>query len=196
MKNFIGGLFKNRENAERAVNALYKKGLDEGSINMLHCTHAKEAVLLEKNPSIKSIGKGALTGALILGGVGTLIGLLVGFGVIRVPGLDPSASQVLPFQITWQFILAASLSGLLLGAWTGIILGAATRLAMPQYHKVDAQRPTKGDLLLAVQANDSARVSQVKLTMKEYGAVGFEEFADKWDQEVWSELKGKTPQAQ
>ncbi len=178
---------KTRQNAERARNALREKGLDDGSINILQCTHDKEAVILEKNPSIKSIGKGALTGAMILGGIGAAIGLLVGWGVIRLPSLEPSASQALPFQITWQFILAATLGGLLLGALTGAILGAATRLAMPQYRKLDTfQQASKGDLLLAVQADSIARINTVKSTMQENGAVSLDEFKDHWDPEIWS----------
>jgi hypothetical protein len=194
MKNFIGGLFKNRQNAEKARNALREKGLDDGSINMLQCTHDKEAVILEKNPSIKSIGKGALTGAMILGGIGGAIGLLVGLGVLRVPSLEPDASVALPFQITWQFILAATLGGLLLGAWTGAILGAATRLAMPQYRKLDTfQQANKGDLLLTIQADSIARINTVKSTLQENGAVSLEEFKDHWDPEIWSVLSEETP---
>jgi hypothetical protein len=195
MKRFIGGLFKSRENAERARNDLRKKGLDDASINMLKCTHDKEAVILERTPSIKSIGKGALTGAMILGGVGAAIGLLVGWGVIQLPSLEPEASQALPFQITWQFILAATVSGLFLGALTGAILGVATRLAMPKYRKIDtAQEPTKGDLLLAVQADDSVRRNQVKSSMQENGAVNLEEFSDGWDREIWSVMEEETSQ--
>jgi len=189
MKNFIGGLFKSRENAESAVNTLREKGLDDGTINMLQCTHDKEAVILENNPSIKSIGKGALTGAMIFGGVGAVIGLLVGLGVIHIPSLEPSASQALPFQITWQFIAAATVSGMLLGGLTGAILGAATRLAMPQYRKLDTfQQASKGDLLLAVQADSIDRINRVKSTLQENGAVSLEEFKESWDSEIWSVL--------
>lgn len=189
MKNFIGGLFKNKETAEKARNALHEKGLDDGSINLLQCTHEKEAVILEKTPSIKSIGKGALTGATILGGVGALLGLLVGLGIIRLPSLEPSASQALPFQITGQFIFTATLAGMLLGGLTGAILGVATRLAMPQYRKLDTfQQASKGDLLLAVQADSIARINTVKSTMQENGAVSLEEFKDNWDPEIWSIL--------
>jgi hypothetical protein len=195
MKNFIGGLFKNRENAERARNALRENGLDNGVIHILQCTHDKQAVILENNPSIQSIGKGALTGALILGGVGAVIGLLVGVGVIRLPSLEQSASQALPFQITWQFIFTAILAGALLGGLTGAILGAATRLAMPQYRKLDTfQQASKGDLLLAVQADGIARVNKVKSTMQENGAVSLEEFKDNWDPEIWSVLDEQTSQ--
>jgi len=195
MKTFIGGLFKNKENAEGARNALRDNGLDERSINMLQCTHDKKAVVLDKNPSIQSIGKGALTGALILGGIGAILGLLVGLNIIHIPSLDPSSAQALPFQITWQYIFTSVVTGIIFGGITGAILGAATRLAMPQYRKVDtAQEASKGDLLLAVEADDPSRVNKVKSTMREYGAVSFEEFKDQWDPEVWSVLNEETPQ--
>jgi hypothetical protein len=191
MKNFIGGLFKNRENAERARKALRAKGLDDGAINMLQCTHEREGVMVN-NPSAKSIAMGALTGALILGGVGGVIGLLVGFNVIHIPSLGPASAQALPFQITWQYILTSVVTGLIFGGVTGAILGTATRLAMAPYRKVDTSPANKGDLLLAVQANDSARANQVKSTMEENGAIDFEEFNERWDPEIWSIVDEKS----
>lgn len=151
---------------------------------MLECTHDKDAVVLDHNPSIKSIGKGALTGALILGGIGAALGLLVGLDVIRIPGLEPAGGATLPFQITWQYVLSSLIAGTLLGILTGAILGTAVRLAMPKYRTVDTgQNANKGDLMLALQTNDMRRMSQARSMMKEHGAVRFEE---NWDKEVWS----------
>ena len=187
MKNFIGGVFKSRQDAERAYGALREKGFEESSIQTLQCTHEPQAVVLDKNPSIKSIGRGALTGALILGGIGAVIGLLVGLGIIRIPGLEPSGGETLPFQITWQLILSAMITGLLFGVWTGGIIGAAVRLAMAPYRKVDTpQSANKGDLMVAVQANEGDRSARARALMKENGAVRFEEFSENWDPEIWS----------
>lgn len=195
MKNFIGGLFNNRKEAERARRALRENGLEETSINMLLCTHEKEAVVLEKNPSIKSIGKSALTGAMILGGIGGVIGLLVGLGIIPFPSLEPSGGQTLPFQITWQFVFSATAAGVLLGGLTGAILGAAARLVVPQYRKVDtSQEANKGDLMLAVQASDTGSENKARSIMKEHGAVRFESFEEQWDPEVWSVFDEQAPQ--
>lgn len=195
MKNFIGGLFKSREDAERARMALRENGLDEGAINMLLCTHDKKAVVLNENPSIKSIGRGAVTGALILGGIGAVLGLLVGMGIIHIPSLEPSGGETLPFQITWQFILTAVITGLLFGVWTGAILGAATRLAMAPYRKVDTlQDANKGDLMLAVEENDTRKGGRARSIMKKYGAVRFEEFKEQWDPDVWSVFDEHSPQ--
>ena len=195
MKKFIGGLFKNREEAEEARNALQESGMDQTSIHLLQCTHEKEAVVLEENPSIKSIGKGALTGALLLGGIGAILGLLVGIGVIHIPGLGPEGAQALPFQITWQYILTSVMTGLLFGVWTGAILGAAARLVMAPYRKVGtSQAVNKGDLMLAAQTSDKIKDSQARSIMQEHGAVRVEEFQETWDPEVWSVLNEEIQQ--
>ena len=186
MKNFIGGFFKNREDAELARKALGESGFDESSLNMLECTHENEAVVLKENPSIQSIGIGALLGALILGGLGALLGLLVGLGIIHIPGLE-SAGPTELFQITGEFILTSLATGLIFGVVTGAILGVASRLLMSKYKKVDTSHGVnKGDLMLAVEANDIRRETKARLTMKEYGAVKFDEFRDTWDTEIWS----------
>jgi hypothetical protein len=196
MKNFIGGLFKNREDAEMARKALRENGFEEASIHLLECTHEKEAVVLKEKPTIQSIAIAALIGAVILGGIGTVLGLLVGLGMIQLPVLDPSGGQALPFEITWEYTLTSVATGLIFGVATGAILGAATRLVMAQYKTVDTpQKANKGDLMLAVQTNDMRRETQARSTLKEYGAVRFEEFREKWDTEVWSVFEEEASQA-
>lgn len=196
MKNFIGGLFRNREDAEMARKALHENGFEEGSIHMLECTHEKEAVVLKEKPTIQSIAIAALIGAVLLGGVGAVLGLLVGLGVIQLPVLDPSGGPTPPFEITREYTLISLATGLIFGVVTGAILGTATRLAMAQYKTVDSsQEPNKGDLMLAVQTNDMRRETKARSTMKEYGAVRFEEFREKWDTEVWSVFEEEASQA-
>jgi hypothetical protein len=194
MKNFIGGLFKNREDAELALKALRESGFEESSLNMLECTHQSEAVVLKENPSIQSIGVGALIGALIIGGLGALLGLLVGLGILHIPGLEPAGRATVPFQITWEFIFTSLATGIIFGVVTGAILGVAGRLLLARYKKVDTSHGVKqGDRMLAVEANDIRKETKARLTMKEYGAVKFEEFRDKWDTEIWSVFEEEVP---
>lgn len=195
MRNFIGGLFTNRHDAELARKALLEQGIENSSINMLECTHDKEAVVLNKQPSIQSIGIGALIGAFLIGGLGALLGLLVGMGVIQLPSLEPSGGQTLPFEINSQFMMSSVLTGIIFGVVTGVILGVAARLVMVRYRKVDTSRGiNKGDLMVAVEANDIRKETKAKLTMKEYGARKFEEFRDMWDTEIWDVSKEEIPQ--
>jgi hypothetical protein len=195
MRNFIGGLFSNRKDAELAHKALLENGIEDASINVLECTHEQDAVVLNKQPSIQSIGIGALIGAILIGGLGALLGLLVGFGMIHIPSLEPSGGQTVPFEINGQFIMTSVLTGIIFGVVTGIILGAAARLLMVRYRKVDTSHGVnKGDLMVAVEANDIRKETKAKLTMKEYGARKFEEFRDMWDTEIWSPSKEEIPQ--
>ncbi len=196
MKHFIGGLFKNREDAVLARKALREDGFDEASLNMLESTHQNEAVVLKENPSIQSIGVGALVGALVIGGLGAVLGLLIGLGVIRIPGLEPTGGQTIPFRITGEFTLTSLATGLIFGVVTGAILGVASRLLMSGYKKVDTSKGiNQGDLMLAVETSDIRKETRVRLTMKEYGAVKFEEFRDTWDTEIWSVFDEEAPQS-
>jgi hypothetical protein len=196
MKHFLGGLFKNREDVVLARKALRDEGFDESTLNMLECTHQNEAVVLKENPSIQSIGVGAVVGALLIGGLGAALGALVGMGILRIPGLEPTGGQTVPFAITGEFFLTSLATGLIFGVVTGAILGVASRLLMARYKKVDTSEGIKqGDLMLAVETPDIRKETRARLTMKEYGAVKFDEFRDTWDTEVWSVFDEETQQA-
>jgi hypothetical protein len=192
MKNFIGGLFKTRENTERARQALQTKGFDAASMLVLRYTYNDEERVegTKEEPSFTSIGRNALRGALVLGAIGGILGLLVGLGVIQVPSLEPAGGQTLPFEITWQFVLSSLAAGLILGGITGVILGAVWRL-FTGYEKNVRTRPQtrRGDLMLAVPADDERRASEARSTMQEHGAYAFDEFHENWDRTVWSLLE-------
>lgn len=191
MKNFIGGLFKDRVGAELARKALAESGFESESINVLECTHENKGVVV-KNPRIQSIAIAALIGGLLVGGLGAILGLLVGLGWIHIPTLEPSGGATVPFEITGELIFSSVVSGLLLGGVTGVILGVATRLLMAKYRKVDTSHGIKpGDFMVAVEANDIRKETKAKLTMKEYGAVKFEEFRNMWDTDIWSVFEEK-----
>ena len=193
MKNFIGGLFKEPKGAELARHALQENGFEKESINLLERT--ENIAVVVNNPPIQSIAVAAVVGGIIVGAIGTLLGFLVGLGWVQIPSLEPSGGATVPFELTGQFFATSALTGLMFGGVTGIILGVATRFWMDKYQKVDAAR--KGNnYMLAVQTDDMRRETKAKLTMKEYGAVKFEEFREKWDTDVWSVFDEKqVPQA-
>ncbi len=194
MKNFIGGLFNDRRNAELARKALLENGIDDASINVLERTRENKETRAKREPSIQSIGVGALIGAIVVGGLGALLGLLVGFGVVHLPGLEPEGGATLPFQITWQFIATSLFTGLLYGGVTGIILGAAGRMFLWRYKDHDPETINKDKVMVAVEADDIRKETKAKMTMKEYGARKFEEFRDTWDTEIWSDSADNVPQ--
>jgi hypothetical protein len=183
MKNFIAGLFKDQQGAVMARNALQENGFENESINLLERT--ENIAVVVKNPPIQSIGIAAVIGAIVVGAIGAVLGVLVGLGVLQIPALEPTGGSTLPFEYTPQFFATSVLTGLMFGGVTGIILGVATRFWMNKYRKVDAHR-RGNNFMLAVQTDDMRKETKAKMTMKEYGAVKFEEFREKWDSDTWS----------
>lgn len=196
MKTFIGGLFNNRQNAELARKALLENGIEDASINVLERTAESKEARSNREPSIQSIGVGALIGALLIGAIGLILGLLVGIGVLHIPGLEPEGGATVPFQITWQFIMTSAFTGLIFGAVTGIILGAAGRMLLWRYKDHDPEAINKDKVMVAVEADDIRKETKAKMTMKEYGARKFEEFRDTWDTDIWSDSGDNVPQTQ
>ena len=194
MKYFIGGLFKNQDSAVLARKALRENGFDTTSINMLESTHENKAVVQKNKPSIQQIGIAALVGGFIGAAIGGTLGLLVGLGMLRVPGFYTSVPGQ-PFQFTPDFMFASLVTGLMFGILTGVILGVATRLLATKYRKVNTSRGIdRGDFMVAVEADDMRKETKARLTMKEYGAIKFEEFREKWDTDIWSVYKDEAPQ--
>lgn len=195
MKNYIAGLFDDLHEAELARKALVESGIDGTSINILERTPEARKAASKREPSIQSIGLGALLGAIVIGAIGVILGLLVGFGVLHIPSLEPEGGA-LPFQITWQFIASSVFTGLIFGAVTGIILGAAGRMFLWRYRQHDPKRLNKDHVMVAVETDDIRKETKAKITMKEYGARKFEEFRDTWDTETWSTLGENTTQTE
>jgi hypothetical protein len=183
MKNYIAGLFKDQQGAVLARNALQEHGFENGSINLLERT--ENIAVVVRNPPIQSIAVAAVIGAVVVGAIGTLLGILSGMGVFPVPVTGPADGTTAPLDMTGQFFATSVLTGLMFGGLTGIILGVAARFWMNKYRKVDAHR--KGNnFMLAVQTDDMRKETKARMTMKEYGAVKFEEFREKWDSDIWS----------
>lgn len=194
MKHFIGGLFKNQDSAALARKALRENGFDNTSINMLECSHENKAVVQKNKPSIQQIAIAAMVGGFIGAAIGGTLGLLVGLGILRVPGFYTSVPTQ-PFQYSPEFMFTSLATGLIFGVVTGIILGVATRLLATKYRKVDTTRGIdQGDFMVAVEADDIRKETKARLTMKEYGAIKFEEFREKWDTDIWSVYKEEAPQ--
>lgn len=195
MKHFIGGLFKNQDSAALASKALRESGFDNTSINVLECSHENKAVVQKDKPSIQQIGIAALAGGFIGAAIGGTLGLLVGLGILNVPGFYTSVPTQ-PFQFTPEFMFSSLATGLIFGVVTGVILGVAARLLATKYRKINTSRGIdRGDFMVAVEADDIRKETKAKLTMKEYGAIKFEEFREMWDTDIWSVYKDEAPQA-
>lgn len=186
MKNSIGGLFKQKTQAEQASKALQEAGFSGEEITMW--VHKKSVPLNEEHRvSPLEIGLSALLGAVIGGIIATIIGFLIGFGEVIVPGVRPDFSRgpFLEMLGLFQFVVS--------GALAGAILGAAFRLLTSRENaRITPTGIKRGGVLLVVNA-DKSQEEVAKRVMKENGALDLENLSEKWDSHVWEGFKQIQP---
>src|SRR5574340_857114 len=122
MKNFVGGLFKQEDVARAARRALREAGFSQEDVTIL-ARKPQNAPAHADRVQAPQVGRAALLGAILLGVLGGLFGLLAGLGFIPIPGVDAAT-----YRISTGFVLTSVAAGLIAGGVTGIILGSAFRL--------------------------------------------------------------------
>lgn len=103
------GLFANRQEAEGAIDELYRLGYGDTEIGFLD---REEEVWDESTSAVEEAAKGAAGGAVGGAAVGAGAGLLASAGVLLVPGIGP-------------FLAAGTLAGTLAATATAAAGGAA-----------------------------------------------------------------------
>ena len=130
MAKAVVGVFKNKVNADRAVDELRDLGYDIKNISVIMKDYRKNST-----PSIKSkqIAGGAAAGATTGAVIGGITGLLAGIGAIAIPGLGPLLiAGPLATTLGLTGVTAATVSGAATGALTGGILGSLIGLGIPE----------------------------------------------------------------
>src|SRR5262249_10512454 len=118
----VFGIYPNRTDAERAVDALIQAGFPTADIS----------VLLPHGMGITEVGheshtkapEGTTTGVVAGGAIGGTLGLLAGIGTIAIPGIGPflAAGPIM-----------AALAGVGAGGVVGGVIGALTGMGIPEY---------------------------------------------------------------
>lgn len=154
----VFGMFPDRHEAERAVDALERAGFerDRISVAMRH-DESLQAVDAE---TLNETADGAAAGAVGGGVVGGTFGLLAGLGVIAIPGLGPALAA------GW---LASTLLGAGVGAAAGGLIGGLVGMGVPED---DARRFEtafrEGGVLVAVETG--ARASEAGAVLRGHRA--------------------------
>lgn len=182
MKTSIGGLFKKRKQAEHADKALQEAGFKSDEITMW--VHKKKVPLnYEHRVSAQELGISAAIGAVVVGIIAAIVGLLIARGVITIPGFNPDLTRG-PYLEIITFALF-----LVQGGITGAILGAAIRLfTSRQNAKITPTGIQRGGVLLVVHADDPQK-EIAKRVMHENGALDSENLTEKWEPNVWEDFK-------
>ena len=156
----VFGIYRNRSQAESAVDQLIEAGFRTEDIS----------VLLAENVGTKDFAhekhtkapEGTATGAAAGGVVGGTLGLLAGIGALALPGLGP-------------FIAAGPIMALLAGAGAGGVVGglvgALVGMGIPEYEaKRYEGRIKEGGILMSVHCDDSDWTKKAKVLLQQTGA--------------------------
>ena len=154
------GIYRNRQQAERAVDELLANGFRSEDIS----------VLMQDNVGTKDFAhekhtkapEGVTTGAVTGGAIGGTLGLLAGIGALAIPGLGP-------------FIAAGPIMGALAGIGSGGviggIIGVLVGLGIPEYEAKRYEGMIKeGGILVSVHCDNSEWVGRAKDVLERTGA--------------------------
>lgn len=183
MRNFIGGLFKKEEDASRARKELREAGFSREDIQIL-APRPGDGAVREQPIRAPSVGRTALAGAALLGGLGGLIGLLIGLAIIPIPGVDAATYRFSP-----GFVLTAILIGLVAGGVTGAIMGTAVRLLRTNNKvRITSQGIQRGGVLVVARVGQMNSEETARRILEENGAADLQNLTEKWDASVWAEV--------
>lgn len=151
------GTFDSRDQAERAVDELKKKGFSEDKVSVV----AKEERMRggERGEGGLTMARGNdLTGGTLTGGaIGGATGLLAGLGALAIPGIGP-------------IVAAGPIAAGLTGAVTGGIVGGLVDLGIPEERSRFYEGKVREGKILAVVKADDNTVNDARDVLSRFGA--------------------------
>jgi hypothetical protein len=111
----------------------------------------------------------------VLGGVG---GLLVGLGVLAIPGIGP---------VLAAGPLATTLLGAGVGAAAGGLIGSLIDLGIPEEEaKYYAEGLRRGGAVVTVHTSDEMMISRITDILENHGVVNIDRRVEEWRQSGWT----------
>jgi hypothetical protein len=165
-RSVVAGLFRDRERAAQAIRDLRARGFAPEEIGAAMRDRSEQGELVADN-SLRAVGAAA-SGAAGGGVLGGVIGLLVGAGVLAIPGVGPVvAGGVL--ASTLGVVGGTAAAGAGIGAATGGILGALIGMGIPHEDARFFERGVReGGTLVTVHA--PSRESEAREALAAQGA--------------------------
>lgn len=164
----IIGVFKDRSDAENAIDELHDLDYDAKDISVMTKSD-DDATVVHENGS--PIAEGTATGATTGGLIGGLAGLLVGLGALAIPGIGALLiGGPLAAALGLSGAAATTVSGAVTGALAGGLVGALVSLGIPEEDaQVYEEHIKQGGILVAVPAG-SREPSEVKEILRDNNA--------------------------
>lgn len=158
------GTFPTRQAADQALTELRQSGFPMERVSVI----AKDQDRVAGVETTERVGNkaddGAKAGAATGGVVGGIGGLLVGLGLLAIPGIGP-----IMLAGATGTALATALSGAAIGAATGGLGGALIGLGIPEHEaKRYNDRVSRGEYLVAVEGTD-AEIARAETILRRRG---------------------------
>lgn len=160
MTKTVSGIFNQRNQAEKAVEALRAKGFhQEISIIAKDDDAHKDSDRDSQMRDGDSVMDGFSTG----GFIGGLAGLAIGAGALVIPGLGP-------------IVAAGPIAGLLSGVTTGGFAGGLIDYGIPESEgQIMEEKLRQGSIVALVQTTDD-KIDQAATVLRENGAIDVKTF--------------------
>lgn len=180
------GLFDHRDQAEQAVRALLDAGFRQGDISVTMQDRDEMRAMAESTgtQAAEGAGAGAVAGT-VLGGIA---GLLVGAGLLVIPGLGPILAAG-PFAAaigSAAAIAGTAAAGAGIGAAAGGLVGALVGLGIPEEEaNVYAEGVRRGGILVLLRTADTSEYDRAREILRQNGAVDVEARAGEYRMGGW-----------
>lgn len=181
MAKTIVGLFDDYDEAQDVVQELVDDGFARDDISIVandaERKYASGTASGKESQTDTDTTSGAAKGAGAGAVVGGLGGLLVGLGVLAIPGIGP---------VLAAGPIVAALGGAGIGAVAGGLIGALTDLGVPEEEaKYYAEGVRRGGTLVTVKTSDdmAGRASDI---MNDHDAVDVNERSANWQERGWT----------
>ena len=171
-KQTVSALFDDRSQAENAVQALTTAGFSgsDMSVTMRDRQQTAELAGDTGTKAGEAAGAGAVTGTVL----GALGGLLIGAGLLAIPGIGPvlAAGQIASVVGSTAAIAGATAAGAGIGAAAGGLIGALVGLGIPEDEAhVYVEGVRRGGTLVLLHLPDATRRAEAEQILRANGAV-------------------------
>jgi uncharacterized membrane protein len=187
MSKTVVGLFDTYPVAQNVVQELMDSGIRREDISVVANENAVgRDRTTETTGTAASEGAGAgAVGGTVIGGA---LGLLVGAGLLTIPGIGPvlAAGPLAAAIGSGAAIAGAGALGAGVGAATGGLLGGLVGAGVPEQEaEYYAEGVRRGGTLVAVSTDDQT-ATMVRGVMQRHGPVDVESRSAEWRQSGWS----------
>lgn len=156
MERTVIGVFRSRDELERAIQALRERGFRSDEVSVL-ARDDRDAGRREQDTMMGTPDDDLSEGVTAGGILGGLAGLLAGVGALAIPGVGP-------------IIAAGPVAGVLTGAVTGGVAGGLIDWGIPeergQYYEGQLR---EGNMVALVKA-DQRRIDEAQRVLRDSGA--------------------------